>query len=119
MKTHFPAVSSFKHPALWLALAMGLFQIINFTRAFLDPVSFADYMGLPIGTDGADGFIYVYGLRSLFIGLVVIGFVMQRSVSPLLLMAVSALILPLGDAWLVHNAGGSAATIARHLLIAV
>ena len=119
MKTRSSSVPTFKHPALWLAFVMGLFQIINFGRTLGDPASFSDYMGLPIGAGGPEGFVYVYGLRSLFIGLVVLAFVMRRSVSALLVMALSALILPLGDAWLVYNVGGPTATVVRHLVIAV
>lgn len=98
---------------------MGIFQIVNFGRTLIDPASFADYMGLPIGAGGPEGFVYVYGLRSLFIGLVVLVFVMRRSISALLVMALAALILPLGDAWLVYNVGGPTATVVRHLVIAV
>ena len=98
---------------------MGLFQIVNFGRSLADPASFSDYMGLPIGAGGPEGFVYVYGLRSLFIGLVVVAFVMRRSVQALLIMALAALILPLGDAWLVYDNGGSTATVVRHLVIAV
>lgn len=119
MKTRSTDAPSLKHPALWLALVMGLFQIVNFVRTLVDPTSFSDYMGLPIGDGGPTGFVYVYGLRSLFIGLVVVAFVMRRSISALLLMAVAALILPLGDAWFVYDSGGPRATITRHLFIAV
>ncbi|MEL7452549.1 MAG: DUF4267 domain-containing protein [Pseudomonadota bacterium] len=119
MKTLSPSAPSFKHPALWLALVMGVFQIVNFGRTLIDPASFSDYMGLPIGAGGPEGFVYVYGLRSLFIGLVVLVFVMRRSISALLVMALAALILPLGDAWLVYDVGGPTATVVRHLVIAV
>lgn len=98
---------------------MGVFQIVNFGRTLIDPASFSDYMGLPIGAGGPEGFVYVYGLRSLFIGLVVLVFVMRRSISALLVMALAALILPLGDAWLVYDVGGPTATVVRHLVIAV
>lgn len=75
-------------------------------------------MGLPIGAGGPEGFVYVYGLRSLFIGLVVLAFVMRRSVGALTIMAFAALMLPLGDAWLVYDIGGPLSTVMRHLIIA-
>ena len=103
---------------LGLATVIGVFQIVNFARAFGDPVGFSDYMGLAVG-DGASGFVLVYGLRSLFIGALVLACVWRREVRLLALMAALAVVMPAGDAWLAHDAGAPGATVARHAGIAI
>ena len=103
---------------LGLATLIGVFQIVNFARAFGDPVGFAAYMGLPVAGD-ATGFVMIYGLRSLFIGGLVLACVWRRDVRVLGLMAALAVVMPIGDAWLAHDAGAAGATVLRHAVIAL
>lgn len=103
---------------LSLAGLMGVFQIVNAVRVLTDVVGFSEYMGLPVAP-GSEGFVHVYALRSVFIGLMVLGLVAWRRVGVLAWMAVVALLLPLGDMWLVSAAGAPTHTVARHGAIAV
>ena len=102
---------------LALAAVMGVFQIINAVRVSVDAAGFADYMGLPIG-NGSDAFVHVYALRSLFIGVVVLGLVAHARTGVLAWMAAVGILLPLGDMWLTSTAGAPTAVVARHGVIA-
>lgn len=102
---------------LALAAVMGVFQIINAVRVIADAAGFADYMGLPIG-DGPDAFVQVYALRSLFIGIMVLGLVAGARTGVLAWMAAVGILLPLGDMWLTSAGGAPAAVVARHGVIA-
>jgi hypothetical protein len=113
-----PSLTRLARMGLALAFIMGAFQILNAGRAGLQPLSFADYMGLPV-TSSDPGFVYVYGLRSLFIGGIVLWLVMTSKLRTLAVMASLAIILPLGDAFLTYQAGASASIVTRHLFIAV
>ena len=97
---------------------MGVFQIVNAVRVMTDAAGFAGYMGLPI-EGGSNGFVHVYALRSLFIGIVVLGLVAGKRVGVLAWMAAVGVVLPLGDMWLASDAGAPGATVARHGVIAV
>lgn len=103
----------------WMALTMGLFQGIAAVRAVADPVAFSNYMGLPIETAEQTGFVLVYALRTAFIACLVVAFCVRRQLEPLMWMALLAVALPVGDALLAGSSGAPAATIARHLAIAV
>lgn len=102
----------------WMAVAIGTFQVLNAARAALDPVAFADYMGLPVRDPAATGFVLVYALRTAFIGALVLAFCVRRQLVPLMWMALLAVVLPIGDALLSAAAGAPALTILRHTAIA-
>ncbi|MEM9620013.1 MAG: DUF4267 domain-containing protein [Pseudomonadota bacterium] len=103
----------------WLALLMALSQALNAFRAFTDPVGFAAYLGLPLVDVQDIGFVHVYGLRALFIALLVGLFLWQKDLRAVQWTAVAALVMPLGDVLLTVNAGASTGTVVRHVLIAV
>lgn len=109
--------SVLKSPGYWLAAVMAASQFVNALRAFVDPIGFATYMGLPLVAQQDIGFVQVYGLRALFIALLVGVFLYLRNMQALQWTAIAALVMPLGDVLLTINADATTATITRHLLI--
>lgn len=102
----------------WLAAAIALLQAFNASRAFTDPAGFADYLGLPlVNTDDA-GWVFVYGLRALFIALAVAALLLTQNMRALTWIALVGIVMPLGDAWLTHQAQASIAIVVRHIAIA-
>jgi hypothetical protein len=64
----------------------------------------------------AAAWVLVYGLRALFMSLVVTYFLVRMDPSSLQWISAMAIPLALGDAWLVKSTGGKA--MRRHLIIA-
>lgn len=102
---------------LWLCWPIALLQLVNAVRSFYDPAGFAGYLGLPLDSAADTGFVMVYGLRAGFIGALTLLLVWQRAVSTLRNVALLALIMPAGDAWLTWQAGAAGTTVGRHLAI--
>lgn len=99
-----------------MAVLMGAYMLFNAVSAWTDPLSFAQRLGLAAASPETEGWVRVYALRAAFIGLLLAGLALARQWRALFLLAVAALIMPLGDAWLTYNAGSPA--FARHLVIA-
>jgi Domain of unknown function (DUF4267) len=107
------AAPAYRFAGFWLAALMALLMFVNFGRSWLDPAAFAQYMGLPLeaagaGSTAAAAWVKVYGLRALFIGLVVSFLLWRHDAATLRVVALLALVMSLGDAWLAHGAGSSA-----------
>jgi hypothetical protein len=103
----------------WLAAAIAGLQCVNALRTALDPQGFATYMGLPVEQLSALGWVQVYGLRAGFIA-VLTGVLLARcDFAALRWMALAALLMPLGEAYLAFSAGAGATIVARHLAIAL
>jgi len=102
----------------WLAAMMAVFQAANAVRSIGDPVQFAGYMGLPLENAADIGFVAVYGLRAGFISLMITILLLRRQLDALAWVALAALVMPIGDAWLTFSAGAPAATVARHGAVA-
>lgn len=102
----------------WMALIMALLQALNALRALGEPFSFAAYMGLPLESPADTGFVGVYGLRAAFIALMIAVLLLKRQLAALSWIALLAIVMPVGDAILVHEAGAPPATVLRHALIA-
>jgi hypothetical protein len=100
----------------WLSVVMGALMYVNALRTLTNPIGFSRYMGLPISDGSAVPWVRVYGLRALFIGLVVTYFLVRLDPGSLQWIAAMAIPLALGDAWLVKSTGGK--TTSRHLIIA-
>lgn len=113
-----PLDPPWKTIGFWCAIIMGAAQAISAARAFIDPVGFSSYMGLPTDANGT-GFVTVYALRTTLIAALAFYLAITRRFSALGVIAVVALILPLGDAWLSSSAGADKAIVFRHLGIAV
>jgi hypothetical protein len=103
----------------WLAALIAALQGVNAVRTAVDPQGFAAYMGLPVDQLSALGWVQVYGLRAGFIALLTAVLLARREFAALRWMALAALLMPLGDAWLALNAGAATPIIARHLAIAL
>jgi len=101
----------------WLSVVMGVLMYVNAWRTLSDPVKFSRYMGLPVTEGHAVPWIRVYGLRALFIGMLVTYFLFKQDPGSLQWIAAMAIPLALGDAWLVKSTGGK--TASRHVIIAV
>ncbi|MEO8154368.1 MAG: DUF4267 domain-containing protein [Rhizobacter sp.] len=106
----------YKFAGFWLAVAMVLLMLVNFVRTLRDPTGFSAYMGLPIKDAGDLAWVQVYGLRALFIGLVAAFFLIKVDPASLKWVTALAIVMALGDAWLVSRTGNSAVT--RHLTTA-
>ena len=103
----------------WLAAAIAALQGLNAVRTVLDPQGFATYMGLPVDQLSALGWGQVYGLRAGFIAVLTAVLLARSDFAALRWMALAALLMPLGDAYLAFSAGAGAPIVGRHLAIAV
>lgn len=119
MTTHSQAYRGTRTAGFWLAASIGALQGVNAVRTVLDPQGFATYMGLPVDTHGALGWVQVYGLRAGFIAVLTAVLLARSDFAALRWMALAALMMPLGDAWLTASAGGGAPIVGRHLAIAL
>lgn len=99
-------------------LQMVALMWINFVRTLVVAAGFATYLGLPL-QHGADfRLVQMYGLRALFIGLFVVYLLWRQNVDALKWFALLAILMAVGDAWLVFNVGGAHGIVSRHLFTA-
>jgi uncharacterized membrane protein YfcA len=103
----------------WLVVPMAVLMLVNFGRTLLDPIGFAAYLGLPLQNVADFCLIQLYGLRALFIGLFASYLLWREKATELKWFAWLAIVMPVGDACLVWQAGGTQAIIVRHCLTAV
>lgn len=103
----------------WLALLIVLAQLINATRGFSNAGNFAGYFGAPLNSDGQTAWVHIYAWRALFMALLAGVLLATKQIRALSLMALIAVLMPIGDLWVVVQAGASTATIARHAVIGV
>lgn len=113
-----PGKSAATTIGFWMAVPMALLQGVNAARVVLDPIGFAVYLGAPLAAPADIAWVQIYGLRTAFIALLVAIFLLRRDLKTLFWTALAALLMPLGDAWIAHQAGAPTATVARHLVIA-
>jgi hypothetical protein len=99
----------------WLAVPMALLQAVNAVRAVIDPAGFADYLGAPLAAEADAAWVFVYATRTAFVALLVAGLLLRGQLGALSWIALAALVMPLGDAWIAYTAGAPTATVARHL----
>jgi hypothetical protein len=108
-----------QRPGLWLMVLLIGYVFWNVVRASRDPAAFAEYYGLPAVASGQEAFVYVYALRTLFIGLFALALLLRRNYGSLALFTLLGTLLPLGDALLVAQYGSGLNVVLRHLLVAV
>ena len=104
-----------KSIGFWMAVLIVGLMALNTGRAFLAPVEFAQYLGLPLSDPPNVGFVYVYGLRAFFLGLFALVLILRRDFIALQWYALTAVVMAIGDAYLVTRSGGPLAIVARHL----
>ncbi len=76
-------------------------------------------MGLPIDVEQQAGFVTVYALRTTLIAALAVVLAATKHFRLLGIIALIALILPIGDAWLTAQAGASDTIVFRHVGIAI
>jgi hypothetical protein len=117
-EAHHSNMKLWQSAGFWLALALALSQGANALRVLLGPIAYAEYMGLPLTAAADTAWVQVYALRALFLGSFA-GFLLATARYRVLAsMALIAVPMPVGDFWLVWQAGGANATLARHAVIA-
>jgi len=99
----------------WLALVMGLVQAVYAVQAFVDPSGFATYRGTPLSADGDTDWVQIYASRTLFIALIAGLLLARKDIATLKWLALLGVVMPIGDAFLAHNAGASFAIVSRHV----
>jgi hypothetical protein len=119
MATQVQVFRSTRTAGFWLAAAIAALQGVNAVRTVIDPQGFATYMGLPVDQLGALGWVQVYGLRAGFIAVLTAVLLARSDFAALRWMALAALLMPLGDAWLTASAGAGTPIVGRHLAIAL
>ena len=119
MSTDRPEFKLIGSVGFWLAVAMSALQGLNAVRTFFDPVGFASYMGVPINGTEQVAWVQIYGLRAAFISLLVAVLIIRQDMAALKWTAITALVMPLGDAWLASQAGAPPSIVGRHMVIAV
>lgn len=97
----------------------ALLMLVNAARAFLNPAAFATYLGLPLMSASDAGLVQVYGLRALFIGMLIVTLLALRQRTALWVVALTAVVMPVGDAIMTAVAGAPGTIVGRHLAIAV
>jgi len=103
---------------LWLAVAAGLYSLVNVARAVIDPGAFAVALGLPLADAADSGWVGVYAARTAFIAVLVLVLAAQRDLRALSIVAAVSVLMPVADAVLTARAEAGPATVARHVAIA-
>jgi len=103
----------------WMVLVICLYILFLVFRAVTAPSDFASYFGTPLIDPKDVAFVFVYAIRSFFLGVYGLALLATRQYRALMWYAFVGSLMPLGDALLVLSAGGPTATIARHIGIIV
>jgi hypothetical protein len=98
-----------------LSVIIALYILFNVARATLDPAGFAAAFGAPLADPRDAGFVFVYAVRSLFLSAIVLVLLAMRQIRAVALFALTAVLMPLGDAAIAASAGASTLRIAIHL----
>jgi Domain of unknown function (DUF4267) len=117
VKANRTAPVAWRSVGVWLAVILIGYLFFNVLRATLNPHDFAVYYGLPLSDPANDAFVYVYALRTLFLGLFGVALLVGRNFKTLALYILIAVVMPIGDAMLVTFKGASLDTIIRHVLV--
>ncbi|MFN8477205.1 MAG: DUF4267 domain-containing protein [Kouleothrix sp.] len=108
------AKPAWRSVGVWLSIVLITFILFSAVRALLAPASFAATFGLPSADAVQNGFIAVYGIRSLFLSLFALGLLIQRQFAMLARFMLIATIIPIGDALLVAQRGGPTPIVIQH-----
>jgi hypothetical protein len=99
-----------------MVVILIVYILFSAFRSLLNPVEFATSFGLPLASANNYGFVYVYAIRAIFLGLLGLVLLVRRNYSALTLFVLVATIIPLGDAVVVALNGGG--TVIRNILTA-
>lgn len=110
--------SPWRSVGVWMTIFLIVYILFNAVRSVLNPADFAVSFGLPLTSVGGSGFVFVYAIRALFLGLFGIALLVRRNYSGLALFVLVASVMPIGDATLVSLAGGPTGTVIRHIVTA-
>jgi hypothetical protein len=117
VKTQRSAPVVWRSVGVWLAVILIGYLFFNVLRATLNPRDFAVYYGLPLSDPANDSFVFVYALRTLFLGLFGAALIVTRNFRTLALYILVAVVMPIGDIILVTLKGASLETVIRHVLV--
>lgn len=108
--------SPWRSLGIWMVVILIVYIFYSALRSFLNPVEFATGFGLPPASPNDNGFVYVYSIRAIFLGLLGLILLVRTNYSALTLFVLVATVMPVGDAVLVALNGGSA--VIQHVLTA-
>ena len=94
-------------------------MLVNTVWALTNPAGFAVNMGLPLTDPASHGFVHVYALRALFLGLCAFALLVRGEIRALAVFAFVAIAMPVGDAILTASNGAPIHIVARHGAIAI
>ena len=110
-----PAIQSI---GVWMAGILIAYILFNVVRSTLNPTAFAESFGIPLTDPNNTAFVFVYGIRSLFLGVFGLALLLSRNYQGLALFALVATVMPVLDAVLVAQQGGPTTTVLRHVATA-
>jgi hypothetical protein len=111
--------SPWRSVGVWMGILIAFLMAVNTVRAFTDPVGFAAYFGIPLTDPRNTGFVYVYGIRALFLAVFAAVLLARQDWDAFKFYALAALVMPIGDALLTQSAGAPVAIVGRHVATAV
>jgi hypothetical protein len=108
--------SPWRSLGIWMVVILIVYILFSAFRSLQNPVEFAAGFGLPPANPNNNGFVYVYSIRAIFLGLLGLVLLVRRNYSALALFVLVATVMPIGDAVLVALNGGG--TVIQHVLTA-
>jgi len=102
-----------------LVFLMATLQLAYALYAYVDPAAFAGIRGTRLLDAGDADWVRIYGSRTLFIALIVGYLLYVRQFRVLAMAALIALVMPVTDALLAHQAAAGTAVLLKHVLTAV
>ena len=116
--THATTSSPWRSAGLWITGILLVYMIFSSVQAANNPESFAASFGLPLGNEGGGAFVQVYAIRAFFLGVLGLTFLVRKKYASLATVILVAIIMPIGDFFLVAQHGADITIIARHGAIA-
>ncbi|HNG95526.1 MAG TPA: DUF4267 domain-containing protein [Acidobacteriota bacterium] len=111
-------VPAHRAAGFWMVIVLIGYILVNAVRSTYNPQSFAAYYGIPLADPHTTGFVFVYAIRALFLGLFGLALLIRRDYPALVWYSLIGCVMPVGDAILVAVQHGGSGTVARHALTA-
>lgn len=77
--------SPWRSLGIWMVVILIVYIFYSALRSFLNPVEFATGFGLPSASPNNNGFVYVYSIRAIFLGLLGLTLLVRTNYSALTL----------------------------------